>query len=94
MKILLYDMGSYTYNDLLFYLQKMGHTCKTIYYHFPDKFQDDFFCERFRKELTSGAYDLVMGINFFPLAALVCHDCQIPYLAWCYDSPLEERLEQ
>lgn len=94
MRILLYDMGSYTYNDLLFYLQKMGHTCKTIYYHFPDKFQDDFFCERFRKELTSGAYNLVMGINFFPLVAQMCHDCQIPYLAWCYDSPLEERLEQ
>ena len=31
-----------------------------------------------------------MNINFFPLVATLCHAHQIPYLAWCYDSPLEE----
>lgn len=69
MNILFYDMGSYTYQDTLFYLKQLGHTCKTVYYHFPNKFHDDFCCDRFEKQLQSDSYDAVMSINFFPLAA-------------------------
>lgn len=93
MNILFYDMGSYTYQDTLHYLKQLGHTCKTVYYHFPDKFHDDFFCDRFEKQLQSDSYDAVISVNFFPLVADLCHAHQIPYLAWCYDSPLEEKLE-
>ena len=87
MNILFYDMGSYTYQDTLYYLKQLGHTCKTLYYHFPNKFHDDFFCDRFEKQLQSDSYDAVMSINFFPLVATLCHAHQIPYLAWCYDIP-------
>lgn len=92
MKILFYDMGSYTYHDFLFYLKKAGRTCKTVYYHFPDKFQDDFFCERFTGYLTETAYDAVISVNFFPLVAKLCSERHVKYISWCYDSPLEERL--
>lgn len=92
MKILFYDMGSYTYHDFLFYLKKAGHTCKTVYYHFPDKFHDDFFCERFSEYLLGESCDVVVSVNFFPLVAQLCHQHHIKYIAWCYDSPLEERL--
>ena len=87
MNILFYDMGSYTYQDTLFYLKQLGHTCKTVYYHFPNKFHDDFFCDRLEKQLQSDSCDAVMSINFFPLAAALCHEHQLPYLAWCYDIP-------
>ena len=87
MNILFYDMGSYTYQDTLYYLKQLGHTCKTLYYHFPNKFHDDFFCDRLEKQLQSDSYDAVMSINFFPLAAALCHEHQLPYLAWCYDIP-------
>ncbi len=93
MKILFYDMGSYTYHDFLHYLKKAGHACKTVYYHFPDKFQDEFFCERFSMHLTDGAYDVVMSVNFFPLVAQLCDKHHIRYISWCYDSPMEERLQ-
>ncbi|MBD5497012.1 MAG: glycosyltransferase [Lachnospiraceae bacterium] len=92
MKILFYDMGSYTYHDFLYYLKKAGHTCKTVYYHFPDKFHDDFFCERFTEYLTKETYDVVISVNFFPLVAQLCNQHHVRYIAWCYDSPLEERL--
>ncbi len=92
MKILFYDMGSYTYHDFLYYLKKAGHTCKTVYYHFPDKFHDDFFCERFSEYLLNDTYDAVISVNFFPLVAQLCSKHRITYIAWCYDSPLEERL--
>ena len=62
-------MGSYTYHDFLFYLKKAGHTCKTVYYHFPDKFHDDFFCERFSEYLSGESCDVVVSVNFFPLVA-------------------------
>ncbi len=93
MKILFYDMGSYTYRDFLFYLRQAGHTCKTVYYHFPDKFNDSFFCERFAGYLNQGNYDMVVSVNFFPLVAKLCHESHIKYLSWSYDSPLEERLK-
>lgn len=86
-------MGSYTYNDFIYYLKKAGHTCKTVYYHFPDKFHDDFFCERFSQYLNQDKYDVVISVNFFPLVADLCNEYHIKYISWCYDSPLEERLE-
>lgn len=93
MKILFYDMGSYTYQDFLHYLKQEGHVCKTIYYHFPNKFEDNFFYNRFSQYLEEDNYDTVISINFFPLIALLCNKYHIKYLAWCYDSPLEEKLK-
>lgn len=94
MNILFYDMGSYTYQDFLYYLEKAGHHCRTVYYHFPDKFADDFFVYRFSRYLTEDTYDVVISVNFFPLVAQLCHKYQIKYLSWCYDSPLEDRLRE
>lgn len=94
MNILFYDMGSYTYRDFLYYLQAAGHTCKTVYYHFPDKFDDTFFCERFTEYLKKNIFDCVVSVNFFPLVSELCHEHHIKYISWCYDSPLEERLQE
>ena len=94
MNVLLYDMGSYMYDDLLYFLQKAGCHCKSIYYHFPDKFKDEFFCRRFNTCLEETSYDLVISINFFPLVAELCYSHHLKYLSWCYDSPLEERLTE
>ena len=94
MNILFYDMGSYTYQDFLYYLEEAGHHCRTVYYHFPDKFEDAFFVYRFAKYLTEDSYDVVISVNFFPLVAQLCHKHQIKYLSWCYDSPLEDRSKE
>ena len=94
MNILFYDMGSYTYQDFLYYLKKLGHTCKTVYYHFPDKFKDTFFCERLCNYFKKGSYDCVISVNFFPLVAKICYEYHIKYISWCYDSPLEEHLQE
>ncbi len=94
MKILFYDMGSYTYRDFLYYLEKAGHHCKTVYYHFQDKFEDDFFVHRYARYLTEDSYDAVVSVNFFPLVAQLCHKYHVKYLSWCYDSPMEERLKE
>ena len=94
MNILFYDMGSYTYNDITYFLKRMGHRVRTLFYHFPDRFEDAFFCERFASVLESDHFDAVMSVNFFPLVASVCSKKGIKYLAWCYDSPIGEQDEQ
>lgn len=93
MKILFFDMGSYTYWDILEAFKKMGHSCRTLYYHFPDRYEDDFFEERMEEYLTEDTFDIVFSVNFFPLAAKVCDRRHIRYLSWSYDSPLDERLQ-
>ena len=89
MKILFYDMGSYTAQDIIYHLEKSGHSCKTLYYHFANKYEDPFFCERFLKELKKANYDIVFSVNFFPLVAQLCYDQRIRYVSWSYDSPLD-----
>ncbi len=88
MKILLYDMGAYTQNDLIYFLKKQGIACKNIYYSFPDIYEDEFFCRRFDRYLAADQYDCVMSINYFPLVAALCYKHGIKYLSWSYDSPL------
>jgi putative uncharacterized protein, CGEB-like protein len=94
MKVILFDSGSYTYKDVLENLVWMGYECKTVYYHFADRFQDDFFCERFKKILEKECCEFVFSINFYPLVAEKCFEKGIKYIAWCYDSPLAQELEK
>lgn len=91
MNILFYDTGSYTYNDLLYHFEKLGHTCKFMLYLFPNPFEDAFFCERMEQELNAQKYDMVFSVNFFPLVATVCKQKGVPYLSWSYDSPTDDR---
>lgn len=93
MNILFFDMGSYTYRDILTAFKKMGHNCRTVYYHFPDRYEDAFFEERLKEYLQKDFYDCVFSVNFFPLVAKVCDRCKVMYLSWSYDSPLDERLQ-
>lgn len=93
MKILFYDMGSYLYNDILETMKKLGHTVRTVYYHFDDRCHDDFFCTRFSEKIRSDAWDVVFSVNFFPLVAKLCSEYGLPYISWSCDSPLAEELE-
>lgn len=94
MKILFYDMGSYLYDDAVETLRDMGHKVRTVYYHFEDRYKDDFFCERFEKKVREIAPDLIFSINFFPLVAVIAHDHGLRYISWSCDSPLAEGLEE
>lgn len=94
MKLLLFDMGGFTFNDIKMSLIKAGHSVEGMYYHFTDKFKDEFFEERIRLQLRNNVYDAVISTNFYPLIAVACEEIGVPYISWSYDSPLEEKLEQ
>lgn len=93
MNIIFCDMGSFTYKDICDEMIRKGHSVNALYYHFNDKYNDEFFEERLKYEIFSHAVDLVFSVNFFPVIAKVCKDADIPYASWSYDSPLEEGFE-
>lgn len=88
MNILLYDMGSFTQKDLIYYLEEAGHHCKNILYKIRNAYEDDFFEYRFEQYLKTESYDCVISTNFHPLVAKICYRHQMKYISWCYDSPI------
>ncbi|MCR5477431.1 MAG: glycosyltransferase [Lachnospiraceae bacterium] len=94
MKILFYDMGSYLYGDALEALKEMGHEVRTVYYHFDDRYNDPFFCERFEKKIKEIDPDFIFSINFFPLVATAAKEHGLLYISWSCDSPLAAELEE
>ncbi len=89
MNILLYDfLNAYTQYDLIYYLEKMGHKCHNVKYD-SDALRTDTtkFASMMAKELSEGNYDLVFTYNFWPQVSQVCHDHDIKYVSWFFDSP-------
>ena len=91
MRILLYTwFGSYTDDDIEKNLIRMGYDCKRIKnenLQLSDRYKNDVFCDNFAREIKNGTYDCVFTTNFHPLIAKVCHEKDVPYVAWSYDSP-------
>ena len=91
MRIFLYTwFGSYTDDDIEKNLLRMGHECKRTRneaLQLSDRYNNDSFCESFSKELGNTDCDCVLTTNFHPLIAKVCHEKEVPYIAWSYDSP-------
>lgn len=88
MKILFFDFGAYTYDDVLDCFERAGIESRTVSYCFSDKNNDDFFIHRFSKFLKEDKYDAVFSVNFFPLVARCCYRENIKYISWSYDNPL------
>ncbi len=94
MKILLYDRGSYTQADIIYYLEKRGCVCRNICYRQQGLYEDDFFERKFEAQLKKDRYDFAMSTNFHPIVAKICARNHLKYLAWVYDSPIDtDRIE-
>ncbi|MBE5880042.1 MAG: hypothetical protein E7288_08730 [Lachnospiraceae bacterium] len=88
MNILLYDIGSYTQSDFIYFLRKSGHNCKNLLYKCTNLYHDDFFEYKFNKELSALLYDCVISTNFSPIVAKLCYKHKLKYISWIYDSPI------
>ncbi len=91
MKILLYDMGAFTQNDVMWALDKMGIAYENVLYKLKDVQADPYFEKRIKEILKEGSFDAVFSVNFFPVLAEICNETSIKYIAWSYDSPLSEK---
>ena len=88
MKLLLYDMGSYTQKDIADTLENMGIEYKNVLYTLANIHEDAYFKKRVEELLAIDNYDAVLSVNYFPILADICKESTIPYLSWSYDSPL------
>lgn len=89
MNILFFDFGAYTRQDIEAYFQKSGIQYRLVTYQFTSLQEDSFFTSRFMRFLRDDSYDAVFSVNYFPLVAEACHACDVKYLSWCYDNPLD-----
>lgn len=48
---------------------------------------NDLLCAKLASVLKDKEYAFVFSFNFFPIAAKVCHQCNVKYAAWIYDTP-------
>lgn len=88
MKLLLYDMGAYTQNDIMDTLVKLQIPFRNIVYKLDSIEEDTYFQKRVKELMDREAYDAVLSVNYFPVLAELCHQRGICYLSWCYDSPI------
>ena len=52
-----------------------------------DTRSDVEYTEKLVKALMGKSYYCVFSFNFFPIVAIACKACRIPYVSWTYDSP-------
>lgn len=92
MNILTFNFGSFTHYDLLIKLKEMGYTYRNIDFFYERnnaelKYHYDEFEQLLINELQSN-FDCVITTNFYPIIAKICHQKNVKYLAWSYDSPI------
>ena len=46
------------------------------------------------QKLLNGNFTHVFSFNYFPVAAIACKACKVPYVAWVYDSPFIQLYSQ
>lgn len=64
------------------------------YYTPEDVYDDPVLFEMLRNDIKDNDIDSVFTVNFWPLVACVCHDLDIPYIAWSYDCPQNLKTNQ
>lgn len=90
-KILFFQWHSFMNPGIEAALKKMKMDYDIFFYQFSDWEKDDAFLEQFDKYIIDHTYEMVLSVNFSPLIAQVCHERQLAYAAWIYDSPIHIR---
>lgn len=88
MKFLIPDWKSFCKEDIAEALTGLGH--ETIYYtEEPRNYRKDpKFRSGLRQTIREQDIDVIFSSNYYPVLSAACQDTDIPYLSWCYDSPL------
>lgn len=86
MKLLFCERNLFMQRDIEEALIRMEIDFRCVSYVFENPDNDDFYYSHLQSFLTEDHYDAVLSVNLVPVIADVCHDMNIPYLAWCYDA--------
>lgn len=69
--------------------EKLGYTVETygLDNRMIDTRIDMAYTEALVKYLMKKPYFCVFSFNYFPIIAMACKACKVPYVSWTYDSP-------
>lgn len=88
MNILYPQWKSFGVEDITEAFVTLGHTV-TDYLYEPKNYRiDPKYKSELKKYIRTHNTDLVFTSNYFPVISDACNETDIPYISWCYDSPL------
>lgn len=88
MKLLIPDWKSFGREDIKAVLKALGHEV-VDYTEEPRSYrQDPKFRSQLRRFMREHSIDMIFSSNYFPILSTVCRELKLPYISWCYDSPL------
>jgi spore maturation protein CgeB len=88
MKILYLDWNSFGKESVIKALKNLGHDVERVEFdHEKDSSSKDYE-EQAVKVLSYKYFDLVFSMNYFSVIAKACHENDVIYMSWLYDSPL------
>ncbi len=88
MKILYYTWNEYTYKDAVNILRSMGHELVIVDTQYVSFDEDERLIETIKSKQRSSGADIIFSFNYFPDLSRAAADTGIPYVSWCFDSPL------
>lgn len=86
-KVLIFEWNSITHKESIYAFEKLGFECHTFKTPYNSWTYDDDFLEQVNRHLDLHSFDMVFSVNYFAMVAEACYIHDIPYIAWCYDSP-------
>ncbi len=89
MRLLVFRWACFTQVDVEDALKRMGIEFDT--FDTPinrSLYKDEVFIEEAIRYIRADSYDAVFSVNYISGLSEACHQCDMTYLAWSYDSPL------
>lgn len=89
MRLLFYEWNSLTHPYMYKAIKAQGIHLDIARMPYKPRIPDDQekFKETLAQMLEMRSYDVVFTINFFDIISEVCHDKDVLYVSWSYDSP-------
>lgn len=88
-RILLLEWASFGTPFVIQSFRQLGYETDKI--PFPresiDTGHDEKYAEQLVYHILGKEYACVFTFNYFPVVAIACKACKIPYISWTYDSP-------
>ncbi|MCM1568369.1 MAG: DUF3880 domain-containing protein [Roseburia sp.] len=88
MRILLYEWEAYLQYDVKWICKEKSISFETFQWKFADKNTDEAFERWFLQNVEPARFDALLSINYWPMLSKMAQACDMKYIAWCYDNPL------
>jgi len=86
-RLLIFEWNSIGNNVNVQALRDFGFECHTIRAPYKIGTFDEDILDQLNRHLDFNRFDAVFSLNCIGIVAEACYTHDIPYIAWCYDSP-------